>query len=51
MEKSREKIEKYQDLKMEIGKLWQADVEVVPIILGELGVIPDDLKRNLAKAE
>ena len=42
------KIKKYQDLKMEIGRLWQAEVEVVLIILGALGVIPDDLKRNLA---
>ena len=49
MEKSREKKEKYHDLKMEIGRLWQAEVEVVPIILGALGLIPDDLKRNLGK--
>ena len=49
MEKSREKIDKYQDLKMEIRRLWQAEVEVVPIILGALGLIPSDLKRNLGK--
>ena len=48
-EKSREKIEKYHDLKMEIGRLWKAEVQVVPIILGALGVVPDDLKRNLEK--
>ena len=49
MEKSREKKEKYHDLKMEIGRLWQAEVEVVPIILGALGLVSDDLKRNLGK--
>ena len=49
VEKSREKIEKYQDLKMEVGRLWQAEAEVVPIILGALGLIPEDLKRNLGK--
>ena len=49
MEKSRKKKEKYHDLKMEIGRIWQAEMEVVPIILGALGLIPDDLKRNLGK--
>ena len=49
VEKGREKVEKYQDLKMEIRRLWRAEVEVVPIILGALGLIPDDLKRNLGK--
>ena len=48
-DKSKEKIEKYQDLKMELRRLWQAEVEVVPIILGALGVIPKDLRRNLEK--
>ena len=34
---------------MEIGGLWQAEVKVAPIILGALGIIPDDLKRNMGK--
>ena len=49
MEKGRERIEKYQDLKIELRRIWQAEVEVVPIMLGALGLIPDDLKRNLGK--
>ena len=48
-DKNREKIEKYQDLKMEVARLWQTEVEVVPIIIGALGIIPDDLERNLGK--
>ena len=48
-EKSREKIEKYQDLKIEVRRLWQAEVEVVPIVFGALGVISKDLRRNLEK--
>ena len=48
-DKKREKIEKYQDLKMEVARLWQTEVEVVPIIIGALGIIPDDLERNLGK--
>ena len=51
VEKGREKVEKYQDLKMEIRRLWRAEVEVVPIILGALGLIPDDLKRNLERLD
>lgn len=34
---------------MEVRRLWQAEVEVVPIILRVLGVIPKDLWRNLEK--
>ena len=34
---------------MELRRLWQAEVEVVPIILGALGLILGDLKRNLGK--
>ena len=34
---------------MELRTLWSAEVEVVPIILGALGVVPDDLRRNLGR--
>ena len=37
-EKEREKIEKYQDLKREIGRLWKLKmVEVVPTVIGAFG--------------
>ena len=49
VEKGREKMEQYQDLKMGLRRIWQAQVKVVPIILGALGLIPDDLKMNLGK--
>ena len=39
-EKEREKIEKYQELKREIGKLWGIrHLEVVPVVVGALGVV------------
>ena len=39
-EKEREKVEKYQDLKREIGRLWRLKmVEVVPIVIGALGSV------------
>ena len=39
-EKEGEKIEKYQDLKREIGKLWGIrHLDVVPVVVGAFGVI------------
>ena len=35
-----EKIEKYQDLNREIGRLWEIKhLEVVPVVFGALGVV------------
>ena len=50
-EKEREKMDKYQDLKIEIRRIWDMQVEIVPIIIGALGTIPRSLKRNLEKLE
>ena len=39
-EKEYENIEKYQDLKREIGRLWGIrHLEVVPVVVGALGVV------------
>lgn len=39
-EKEREKLEKYQDLQREIGRLWQLrKVQVVPVGVGVLGSV------------
>ena len=38
-EKEIEKREKYQDLAMQIRKLWKTSVKVVPIVVGALGTI------------
>jgi hypothetical protein len=50
-EKSREKIEKYQDLAWEIKRLWKMNkVDVVPIIVGALGsMCREDMKKQLGK--
>ena len=38
VEKEREKIDHYQDLKVEIQKMWNCySVSVVPIVIGALG--------------
>ena len=38
-EKEIEKREKYQDLAMEIRRLWKTSAKVVPIVVGALGTI------------
>ena len=49
MEKS-EKIEKYQDLKREIMKLWSLkSVEVIPVVVGALGSVSKKIGQYLEK--
>ena len=45
LEKEHEKIEHYQDLKIEVQKIWKCRmVSVVPIIIGGLGTVSKNLK-------
>ena len=46
-EKELEKISKYQDLKIEIERLWEQQATVVPVVIGSLGAIPRDLRKHL----
>ena len=39
--------DKYQNLRIELRRLWDKPVEIVPIIIGALGTIPKSLKRDL----
>ena len=45
--KELEKISKYQELKIEIKRLWEKQATVVPIVIGSLGAIHRDLKKHL----
>ena len=40
------KFSKYQDLKMEIERLWEKQATVVPIVIGSLGAISRDLRKH-----
>ena len=43
-------MEKYQDLKREIGRLWKLEiVEVVPVVIGALGSVTKGLDRWIEK--
>ena len=49
-EKEGEKIEKYQDLNREIGRPWGIrHLEVVPVVIGALGVVSNRLHAWLEK--
>ena len=42
-----EKIIKYQDLQVEIERLWEKKATVVPVVIGVLGAIHRDLVKHL----
>ena len=49
-EKEGEKIQKYQDLRREIGRLWGIrHLEVVPVVVGALKVVSNRLDARLEK--
>ena len=49
-EKEREKLEKYQDLKREIGRLWRLKmVDVVLVVIGALGRISKEFDGWIEK--
>jgi len=47
-QKTLEKLSKYQDLQIEVDKMWQTTSKVVPIILGTFDSIPSDLTHYLS---
>ena len=49
--KEQEKIEKYQDFQIELGKLWKLKAEVVPVVVSTLGSISHNLKFYLKKID
>ena len=49
MEKEEEKNEKYRDLAGEVAKLWNVRVKIIPVVIGALGTIPNDLEERINK--
>ena len=45
----KEKIEKYQDLRRELQKIWNVRVKIIPLVVGSLGVIPKQFGNRLKK--
>ena len=52
--KGQEKIEYYNDLKYEILKCWNKEVDkvmILPIVIGALGTVTNNLRKNLDKVD
>ena len=46
-EKEKDKIEKYQDLGRELQKIWNVKVNIIPLIVGSLGIIYKQFSNRL----
>ena len=42
-----EKVDKYQDLRTEVQKLWNVKATVIPVIIGPLGKVSNNLVKHL----
>ena len=47
--KRNKKLDNYSELRLEIARMWDKETLIVPIIIGALGSIPNDLECNLNK--
>ena len=45
--KEKEKIDKYQDLRRELQKIWNVRVKIIPLVVGALGAIPKQFNNRL----
>ena len=51
-DKEREKVEKYQDLKRELKRIWQSqEIVTIPIIIGTLGTVSKNFEHWLRKLD
>jgi len=46
-EKEEAKIDKYQDLTMELRSLWKVKTNVILIVSGTLGTVPKGLEKSM----
>ena len=40
------KLDNFNELRLEIARIWDKETLIVPIIIGALGFIPNDLEYN-----
>ena len=45
--KELEKIAKYQDLRLQVQKLWDIKATVIPIVVSALGTVSEELENHL----
>ena len=47
IEKEKEEIEKYQDLRRDLQKIWDVRVKIKPLVVGSLGATPKQFDNRL----
>ena len=47
--KEKEKVDHYLELKFELERLWKTKIEIVPIVIGALGAVTENLQKSLKK--
>ena len=47
--KTFEKLSKYKDLEIEIGKMWHLRARTIPVVIGALGLVKKGTKEFLDK--
>ena len=45
--KTKQKLDIYSELRLEIGRMWDIETLIVPVYIGALGSIPSDLNTTL----
>ena len=50
-EKEKDKIEKYQDLRRELQKIWKVKVKIIPLVVGSLDAIPKQFSNRLKQID
>ena len=52
VEEKEQKVEKYQDVKREIGKMWEIrKVQLVPVVIGALGSVSKGFDKWIEKLD
>ena len=44
-----EKLSKYKDLEIEIARMWGMKTQIVPVVIGALGVIKNGIDEQICK--
>ena len=47
--KATEKMSKYVDLQIECQRIWNKKVEVIPVIIGETGIVDKNIKKYVGR--
>ena len=47
--KATEKTSKYVDLKIECQTIWNKKVEVIPVIIGAIGIVDKNIKKYVRR--